>query len=249
LFYPVIRYVEDMADAGRIVEDHWYYGETLRKPKHSTLSYNRVPENHFALFGCVTAWDEGNWYPFDGLSVVADALRVEVAQRLIIEPTAEAILAFIDEDHESQLGGTAMEGVVIKNLSMDYLYGPTLWPIMTAKYVSEKFKEVHQKNWKVENTGKGRWIVFQEQFCTEARWWKSVQHMAEAGVLVGEPKDIGQLMNYVQKDIGEEAKDQILKFLWKEFGRDLMRNAVKGVPEWYKEQIALGNVNNLLGED
>ena len=112
LFYPVIRWVEDLADAGNIMEDHWFYGETLRKPKHSTLCYDRVPRNHFALFGVSTAWDAGaSWFPYKGLCIISDTLGCEVAQRLVIEPTAEAVLAWIDENHESQLGGTPMEGV------------------------------------------------------------------------------------------------------------------------------------------
>jgi hypothetical protein len=249
LFYPVIQYVEEQAEKGQIEEEHWYYGETLRKPKHSTLQYDRVPLNHFALFGCVQADDETAWFPYDGLLIVADSLGVEVAQRLTVEPTPEAILAHIEQGVESQLGGEPMEGVVIKDLAQEYLFGPQLFPIMTAKFVSETFKEVNAKNWKAENTGKGQWDTFKEQFATEARWHKAIQHMAEDGTLLGEPKDIGQLMIEIKKDIGQEAKEEIVKFLWKHFGQELLRDSVRGLPEWYKEQLALGHINELLGAD
>ena len=141
-----------------------------------------------------------------------------------------------------------MEGVVIKNLGKEYLYGPILFPIMTAKFVSDGFKEVHQRDWTKQNTGKGKWDVFQARFNNEARWMKSVQHMAEDGTLLGEPKDIGPLMNRVQKDIGEECKEEIQDFLWRQFGRDLMRHSTRGIPEWYKERLALGEINPLLGD-
>lgn len=248
LFYPVIQWVEQAAERGLVQEGFWYYGETLKKPKHSTLTYSRVPQNHFALFGCVDANDERAWFPHAGLRPIADTLECEVVDSFIqLEQwDAERIVAMIDEKITSQLGGVPMEGLVIKNLDKEYLYGPILFPIMTAKFVSDGFKEVHSRDWKNTNTGKGKWDVFQEQYNSEARWWKSVQHMAEDGNLLGEPKDIGQLMNRVQKDIGEECKEEILNFLWRQFGRDLMRHSVRGLPEWYKEQLALGNLTNLL---
>lgn len=248
LFYPVITYVRSLAEAGRILENVWFYGETLKSPKHSTLRYNHIPHNHFALFGAVYAADERKWAPHTTLEELAAYMDVGVVQLLDVTPDPESILLFLSGSPESQLGGAPMEGVVVKNYSKEYLYGPTLFPIMTAKYVSEEFKEVHAKNWKAENTGKGKWSVFKEQFATEARWQKSIQHMAEAGTLLGEPKDIGQLMIEVQKDIGQECKEEILRFLWKEFGKELLRDSVRGLPEWYKQQIALGNVRDLIGE-
>ena len=250
LFFPVIEWVESIAEQGGIEEGFWYYGETLKSPKHSTLKYDRIPRNHFALFACVDAEDERAWFPHRALYHISQTLDCDVAGYCMLLGSwdAEKIVAYIDEKHESMLGGVPMEGLVIKNLDKEYLYGPILWPIMTAKYVSDGFKEVHEKNWKMQNTGRGKWEVFMDQFNNEARWLKSAQHMAEDGQLLGEPKDIGQLMNRVQKDIGEECKEDIQEFLWKQFGRDLMRNSVRGLPEWYKQELALGNINPLLGD-
>lgn len=50
-------------------------------------------------------------------------------------------------------------------------------------------------------------------------------------------KDIGKLLDEVQKDIQEEEQEAIKSFLWKEFKREILKEAVKGLPEWYKEKL------------
>jgi hypothetical protein len=247
LFYPVTQWVESAAEAGLIPEDAWFYGETLCKPKHSTLRYDRVPRNHFALFAARPAMDETDWFPYEGLRVIAESMGCDIANLLDVGTSPQEILDFLDAKPISQLGGCPMEGVVLKNLSQQMMVGPMMFECVVVKFVHEAFKEVHQKNWKQENTGKGRWQIFQEQFATEQRWLKSIQHMAEDGRLLGEPKDIGTLMIEIKKDIGQECKDEIVKFLWKEFGQELLRNSVRGMPEWYKERLALGEINQYLG--
>jgi len=259
LFFNTIQQIEDRFEHGVIPEDYWFYGEAIGKNRHSTLNYENIPQGNFVLWAARHVDDETAWFPYGGLVTFAESMEVDIARRVSIDLSdevrpAEALLAFLSGRPKSQLGAAlnkkgedvGMEGVVVKNLGQEMLYGPILFPVMAAKFVTEQFKEVHQADWKAQNTGKGRWDLFQEQYRTEARWMKTIMHLAEDGQLVGEPKDIGLLMNMVQKDIGQECKEEITKFLWKQFGRDLMRNAVRGLPEWYKEQIALGNIEEIL---
>ena len=173
---------------------------------------------------------------------MAQNMGLEVVQQLPVM-TAEEIVEFMRDPPESQLGGVPMEGVVVKNYAHEMLYGPNLYPFQRGKYVGEAFKEVNKANWKADNTAKGGWEAYKSQFRTEARWVKAVGTMREMGILKGEPSDIGQLMNFVQKDVSEECKEEILAFLWKQFGKELLRVAANGLPEWYKEQLALGNID------
>ena len=114
-------------------------------------------------------------------------------------------------------------------------------PLMSAKYVSDKFKEKHQKDWKKENTGKGKWELFKENYRTEARWLKTIQHLRDDGKLDNSLKDIGNLIKEVKRDICEEEKENIKYFLWREFGEELLRKSVWGLPEFYKKYLMEGS--------
>ena len=48
LFRPAVTHIQKMSWA--IPQGTIFFGETLAKPKHNTLSYNSVPKNHIALF-------------------------------------------------------------------------------------------------------------------------------------------------------------------------------------------------------
>jgi hypothetical protein len=70
--------------------------------------------------------------------------------------------------------------------------------------------------------------------------------MRDDGALDGSPKDIGPLLKKVREDIALECKEEITNFLWKQFSGELLRKSVAGLPEYYKEQLALGAVNQML---
>jgi hypothetical protein len=139
-------------------------------------------------------------------------------------------------ERESVLGGSHIEGVVVKNYTAKFLLGGQPMPLMAGKFVSEKFKEVH-RGWEKQHTGKGRWEIFKDSYKTEARWHKAVQHLAEKGELTNTPKDIGNLLKEIKNDIATEEMETIKEFLYKEFGGDLLRQATSGFPEWYKGEI------------
>ena len=108
---------------------------------------------------------------------------------------------------------------------------------MCGKYVNPEFKEIHQKNWKKEHTSKGKFDLLKEQYRSEARWNKAIQHLAEKGELTNTPKDIGSLLKEINIDLIDEEKENIKKELWNIFGKDILRTSVAGFPEWYKRKL------------
>ena len=236
LFYPVIQHVLSIEKA--LPNGFVFFGETLKKPQHNTLAYERIPKNHFALFAIS---EYGTSKFLDNYAQLTnwahDILDTDVVP-LIYQGEVKSY-DFIKElmDNDSVLGGAKMEGVVVKNYNQPFLLGGQPIPVMAGKYVSEEFKEVHRSGWSKENTGPGRWQTFKDGYRTEARWQKAVQHLREAGVLEGSPRDIGKLIPEIQRDITEEEKEVIKNFLWREFGSDVLRTAIRGFPEWYKNQL------------
>jgi hypothetical protein len=210
------------------------YAEYLQKEKHNTLCYDRVPRNNLCLFGACDLSE--NFVSYDELKSLADYIEIDVAPLVFKGKSSpkeiEALL-----ERESYLGGPNIEGVVVKNYK-SWMFADTPFPLMGGKYVSEKFKEVHQKAWK-DKSNKGKWELFKEGYRTEARWEKALQHLKEKGELGGEPKDIGKLCKEVSIDISQEEKDIIKDFLWEEFGKELLRKSVSGLPEWYKKKLLL----------
>jgi hypothetical protein len=115
---------------------------------------------------------------------------------------------------------------------------------MSGKYVSEAFKEVHQKDWSKLNIGKGKFDVLKEQFKTEARWNKAIQHLKENGELTGTPKDIGALLKEVRVDIETEEKENIKEMLYSVFKEDILKYSVHGLAQFYKEKLVKGEINS-----
>ena len=232
MFTGAVEYVRSISHI--LPENHVFYAEWLQNPKHNTLAYERTPKNGLALFAVKTGS-----HTFGDACIMSWADRLEIDHVPLLyegETNAEAVLDMIER--ESFLGGQNVEGVVVKNYGKPFLLGGQPIPVMSAKYVSEAFKEVHRTKWGKEHTGRGKWDTFQEGYRTEARWEKAVQHLAEQGQLVNEPKDIGVLIKEVRRDIEEEERVVITDFLWREFGQEVLRKAVAGLPEWYKRRLA-----------
>ncbi len=236
LFAPAVAF----AHSAPLQEGMIYYGETLAKPKHNTLVYARVPKNHVMLFGASDATGTRFISKHAELAIIAEELGCDVAP-LLYQGKVTSVLQLQELlDTDSYLGGSKIEGVVCKNYTQPFLLGGQPIPVMCGKLVSERFKEVHHKNWSSENTSKGKWGSFVEGFRTEARWDKAIQHLRDAGQLEGTPRDIGKIIAEIQRDIEEEEGEAIRDFLWREFGHDLKRQASKGAAEYYKTKLAEG---------
>lgn len=250
MFEAGVKQVLDVAS--KLPDNIQYFCEFLSKNKHNVLTYSSTPKGHLALFGVRIDRNgitdaKGFVGKHESLCQYAEAIGIDVVPLLYKGKldTADKLHELLEK--ESFLGGPKIEGVVVKNYNQPFLLGGQPIPIMMGKYVSEAFKEIHRKNWSAENTGQGRWDVFKSQFRTEARWQKAVQHLTEKGELEGEPRDIGKLMKEVSLDIIAEEKEAILKVLWNEFGKDIIRVAVHGLPEFYKNELAkkaFANMNN-----
>jgi hypothetical protein len=231
LFFQATETAQTLAKEGKLEEGWIYRGEVLHAPKHNTIKYGRIP------VGCIILFDidvglEDRMLPAD-LSFHANRLGLEFVPLLnygeITNP--EELLALLET--ESILGNTTIEGVVVKNYDRWGRDGKQLM----GKFVNEKFKELHTKEW---GKGKRHQAVIQvitEGLRTEARWEKSVQHLREVGELENALQDIGKLIIETQRDVAEEAEEQIKEALWCSFKKDIIRGTTRGLPEWYKRKL------------
>lgn len=240
MFEKAVEYIKSIED--RLPDNMTFYGEYLNKPKHNTLAYDRTPKNGIALFGVYDSVIREHF----GMDVISDwaaKLDVETVPLLFKgETNAQAVLDMVDKT-DSFLGGQKIEGVVVKRYTPWMFMGNIPLTVMSGKYVSEKFKEVHARDWKKEHTDKGKLEVAISQYKSEARWNKAIQHLRENGELAGTPADIGRLIKEVRFDITLEEKENIKEELWKIYKDDFMRHAVSGLPEWYKKKLATGGVD------
>ena len=218
---------------GLDLHDGWTYrAEYLAKPKHNALAYDRVPKNHLILFDINTMEEE--YLNQNALLAEAERIGLEVVPMLglSIVNDPNALLVFLQ--NISILGGQKIEGVVIKNYEK---FGEDK-KVLMGKYVSEAFKEVHSKEWRVSNPSKSDVVQsITDGLRTPARWAKAVQHLREAGQITDSPADIGPILKEIHRDIEEECAEMIRDTLYKWAKSKILRGAAAGAPEWYKEQL------------
>lgn len=243
MFAPAVDFVKSIQAI--LLPNAIYRCEYLKKPKHNTLCYSRVPKNSIIIYDIDVA-DEC-YMPPDAKKAEAERIGLECVPLFAEQfaPTLDNFQALLQQ--ESCLGGTKIEGVVIKNY---HKFGQDKKCLM-GKYVSEAFKEKHQKEWKVGNpTNKDVLVLLGQELKTDARWQKAIQHLIEQGKLVNEPKDIGLLMQEVPADVLKEEEDYIKGKLFDWAWPHLKRLITAGLPEWYKQKLAESqfaeNNNNTL---
>jgi len=239
MFLEGVEYVKTLTD---LPEGTLFYAEYLQKPRHSTLTYDRIPKNYLALFGAMRA--DKSMYNYYELRSWADLLGVDVVPLLHEgKSDPEHILSLMET--QSYLGGQPIEGVVVKRYE-DWLFlGRILCPVKAGKYVTERFKEVHKADWSKLNTGKGKFEVMKSKYHSEARWQKAIQHLRERGDLEGTVRDIGKLIKEIQKDLAEEEKENIKTELWQIFSPDVLRASTIGAVDWYKKKIMEGEFQDV----
>lgn len=210
------------------------YGEYLRVPKHNVLAYARVPKHHFMVFGVR-----------EQTNLIANHARiVEIANALDLEAVpllAQTAVRSFDElqqymQQPSVLGGTVLEGVVVKNYRQYCTISDFHW-ISMGKFVREEFKESHAEQWGTIS-GKNWFDELKASCRSEARWHKAIQHLRDRGELAESVQDIGKLMAELEKDFVEEEKERLMKIFWRHQSPDILREIKRGFPEWYKEQLA-----------
>jgi ATP-dependent RNA circularization protein (DNA/RNA ligase family) len=215
-----------------LLEGQFVRGESIETVHHNVLTYGREPKGNFVLFDVNNCNEE--YLPRLQKEIFAAANDLEIVP-IIFEGkigSVEEIIALLDR--ESFLGGTKIEGLVVKNYQRFTIDKKA----MMGKYVSEKFKETHKEAWGESNPGQ-KDIVNRiiDGLRTEARWQKVVQHLEEEGKLAHEPKDIGAAVVRLKQEIFEEEADAIKNRLFTAFADQIYRGAFSGFPEWYKRRL------------
>lgn len=233
LFKPAVAAVKARL---QLLKPGWQYrAETLAKPKHNALSYDRIPKDNIILFDILT--DEETYLPYEELCAEAARLGLEVVPQLFSGSVASAAALRVFLDETSILGGQKIEGVVIKPLTP--LYGPDK-KMLFGKFVSEAFKEVHRKTWGESNPGPMSIIQrLGEAYANPARFQKAIIHLREIGEIEDSPRDIGKLIREIPLDVKKECEDEIKEALFKYAWPHISRIITRDLPTWYKDQLLL----------
>jgi hypothetical protein len=223
-----------------LVPGRVYQCEYLAKPKHNVLSYNRIPRSHLVLFDAKDK--DGTYLSLDAKRASADILGLEPVPVLHfgeLSPTQEWVDAFLQTD--SALGGCKVEGIVIKNYALPHPESESGFAPMTAKIVSERFKEKQSSQPRNPKAGQGEHMqAIINSLRTEARWLKAIQHLREAGQLANAEKDIGPLVREIQRDTLEEEADWIKEQLFVAAKTEIHRGVVQGFAQYYKSLLNNG---------
>lgn len=216
-----------------LAPNYTYHAEAITTLRHNVLQYDRIPAGGLVVYDIDTGGQ--NYLDCDALVVECNRLGLEYVP-YIISPSSNDVVSIESLEHwltyTSYLGGTKIEGVVIKNYDCFGVDGKTLM----GKCVSEAFKETMRG--KGPKPGKKEAILgIIDHFKTEARWNKAVQHLRENGELEDDPKDIGKLMKELNTDFISECEDELKNLLLVAFRKDIIKGVASGFPEWYKAQL------------
>lgn len=217
-----------------------YRGEYFSKPKHNALAYDRVPKNNIMIYDIEKTMGSSDFLRHRERNKEVIRIGFEPIRVFFVGTgcTLDWIKGYLEE--YSVLSGVKVEGVVVKN------YGQFTEDkkVAKAKFVSAEFKEKNDKAWKKSNpTQKDIIAQLIETYAVPARWQKAVQHLRDDGKLEGSPRDIGNLIKEAQIDLKKEESEAIKEVLFNHFIGQVTRGSIAGLPQWYKEQIAEGNIN------
>lgn len=216
-----------------IFEGWIYRGEYLQSPHHNALRYSRVPEKNIIIFDINTGLE--NYLPYEAKVTEATRIGLECVP-IMFQGHVENFDAFQEFlKLTSCLGGDLIEGVVVKNYALFTMEKK----VAMGKYVSEKYKETQQGEWKKSNPNtKDIETMLISEYRTPARWAKAIQHLRDRGELLNAPEDIGKLMREVPEDVKKECEEEIKEKLFKYFWPKIARGVSRGLPEMYKEELA-----------
>jgi len=241
LFAAAVTTIEELWD--KLVDGWTYRGEALQGPKHNTLHYERVPKGNVLLYDVDTGYEKYGSPRL--LEDEAARLGLEVVPKVWegngSNLNLDMLKAFLSS--MSILGGTKIEGVVIKAYGLYDRGGKTIM----GKYVSEAFKEKHTGEWKKANPSNKDVVMFlTSELRSEERWEKAIQHLRESGTLQSAPQDIGPLLKEIAIDTLAEERDHIKEVLFNRAWKQIQRGITQGFAQWYKERLAKEQFN---GED
>ncbi len=237
LFDKAIEVVKErFSDTKAKDRKYWaFFFEYLKKPKHNTLAYDRIPKGHLVLFD---VWNGKQFLPYEEIEEIADAFYFEVVPKITEIKWKDITIEKVEEwlETTSFLGGQKIEGVVLKSYERYKLnpytkrYEPYIY-----KYVREDFKEKNKVEWKDKKVS----VIekLKKELNNVNRWKKAIIHLKEKGELEYSPRDIPKLFKEINQDIEKEEKEYIKEELYNYFRKEILRGATKGFPEWYKKWL------------
>ena len=229
MFALAIATVQNLSP--NLIHGWTYRCEYLAKPKHNVLNYGRVPKHNLILFDINTG-DE-IYVPREQKVYEAERIGLEFVPCLHTGKVTSPADLYALLEKESILGGK-VEGIVVKNYAR---FGKDK-KVLMGKYVSEQFKESHNKEWKASNPSLSDVVDrIIATIKTEARWEKAAFRLRDLGQLENSPRDIGNLIKEVQRDVHEEEADFIQKKLLEWAMPRILRASSGGLPEWYKKRL------------
>jgi hypothetical protein len=229
MFYNACHYVQSIED--RLPEGVKFYTEYIRKRRHNCLGYDTIPTNHLVLWAIKKVFDGGDG-EFDmsrpSLLYYARALNIDVVPAFengIILKSPQDLVKYLKM--ESYLGGTLVEGLVIK---------PLHYLSVGVKLVSPSFRE------KMVGKKSGDHSVdpvedYFLSFKTEARWNKAIFHLRDADQLSLSHRDIGPLMKELHQDITDEEEQEIKNWLFCHYQKLFKRTVSTGFADYYKQWL------------
>lgn len=229
LFALALGTVRRLAKLKMLREGFVYRAEAFAGPRHNSIKYGRVPTGGMVLYDIEVADGTQKYMTCDDVKTVAECFGVEPCRTYIYGEASPCELPCLLK-HESTLGGSLIEGVVIKNYAK---YGRD-GKVLMGKLVRAEFKEQNR----VTHAKAGAVETLIERFRCDARWRKAVEHLRDDGALTGEARDIPALLKEVQRDLVDEEGDEIKEALWSHYKREILRGVTKGLPEWYKSTLA-----------
>lgn len=217
-----------------------YRGEYLRASKHNTLKYDRMPKGNIIIFDIDLADQDQVYLDWQHKHDEAERIGFECVPKLYegVVDSVDQLKVFLDR--ESILGGTKVEGIVIKN----YEVMTSEKKVAMGKWVNESFKEVHGDEWRKANPTKQDIVdSLIARYRTPARWDKAIFHLRDAGKLEGSPRYIGMLLKEIPEDILKECEGEIKDALFAHFWPAIRRGVIAGFPEFYKVKLAESTFN------
>lgn len=216
-------FVRNAYALGNLNNGWTYRAEYLRKPKHNKIAYSRFPRGGVAIFDIQGA--DGEYLPPIEVVRWCEVSKWEFAPYYEIGVTINPIAGWEKDylNRESFLGGSLVEGIVIKNYKRRIF----------AKVVSPAFRETAHLT-APRSTLMG---LIEATFKTPMRWEKAIQHLKERGNLEGGPQDIGPLIAEIRQDIFAECEHEIKAMLFNHHKREIDKVLISGFAEWYKERL------------
>lgn len=236
MFRLAVEQAEKALNKIPLVDNIAFFAEFLSSPKHNTLTYERVPTNNLVIFD-VYDLDENKYLTPDLVNYYAKKLGLEgvkVFATMDKFPSKQMVDEYLKQ--ESALGGSKIEGVVIKNYSMIIEINTQIRPLI-YKYVRDDFKELNNKEWNKHPDKQKIDGIVADTINREAIFRKAVQHLVESGKFTGNMRDMRDLVDLVYDDLEQEYKTVIAEKLYEKFEKDVKALIVKGLPEYYKDYL------------